>query len=436
MGKKKISNNRINFQDILLLIFFVSISAFRLNWYIALGSFILIFVYSILKDGKIYITSALKWGLLFWGYYLLSILWAHDISDTLRYISAIVYTIGIFCFMPKLIHNQEELVKTLKILFYSLVITAAIVFIRTPLSEFGTERVGSIIGLNENSFGMRMAIGAMLGVYLYKTANIKKSKILYIILIIALAALTLLSGSKKALLLLILGIAAVMFIYSKGIQKIQKTISLVAIAAIILFIIFNNPVLYSTIGNRIERTFLTVTGNNSNNTSLKVIGKTVGTTDKSLIERKYYINQGIELFKKYPLFGYGGNNFATKMREIGYSHVAYSHNNYVELLCTLGIVGFILYYSYWAITIVRLIKMHKRTNERQLKRMSLLLLSILCIYLILEYGNVSYIQEFNMLILSIADIFIYINAQDNKKCISGNSKLSINKKVKNETIES
>ena len=98
-------NKKYFIRNLLLFLFLVSISAFRLNYYIALPAFLLILIYSFIIDGKIAVTGILKWGIVFWGYYLLSILWCHDVSDVLRYASAIVYIIGIFLFFAEV--NQR-----------------------------------------------------------------------------------------------------------------------------------------------------------------------------------------------------------------------------------------------------------------------------------------------------------------------------------------
>lgn len=164
-------------------------------------------------------------------------------------------------------------------------------------------------------------------------------------------------------------------------------------------------------GYRLERFFLTLNSENSESTTLNTVNGRVGTTDKSLIERNYYMNEAMTLFAEHPAFGYGGNNFVTYMREKKYRHVAYSHNNYTEILCTLGVVGFVIYYSYWIWAIIKLIRIKRSTNDDSVKKYSELFLSVLLLLLILDYGNVSYTLEFNMFILCIVDIFIRLNGK-------------------------
>lgn len=405
MGKT-VSKYSVKIKDFLLLLFLISISAFRLNIYIALTAYMLILIYSIMFDHKIAVTNILKWGIVFWGYYLLSSIWSNNPSDTFRYFSAIVYILGIYIFLPKIVTSKEEIDNVIKLIFYSIAFTAIYLLIITPLSQFGIERLGTTIGLNENAFGIRMAIGAFISFYILKNNDIHINKFFLIAFLIIFIILTLFSGSKKALVFVTLSIFAMEFMNASGLKKLFKT-SLITILIIgLLFLIFNNKNLYSVIGYRIERTFLTLNQSNSNNTTLIINNGSVGTTDKSLLERKFYIKEANELFKKNVLIGYGGNGFVTHMREIGYYHVAYSHNNYTELLCTLGIVGFLIYYSYWLVTLFRLIKIRRQCINFTEKKTATFFIIIIMMLLILDYGCVSYILEFNLLLLCLADIFV------------------------------
>lgn len=62
--------------------------------------------------------------------------------------------------------------------------------------------------------------------------------------------------------------------------------------------------------------------------------------DGSTQERMYLMQQGVQVWKEHPFLGVGWNNFR-------YYNDAqlYAHNNYIELLASLGIVGFLLYYA-------------------------------------------------------------------------------------------
>lgn len=399
MGNIKISSNKI--LRILLLFFLISITAFRLNFYIAVPAYVLILVYSIFIDCKISISKILKWGVLFWGYYLLSIFWSVNINDTLNYVTAIIYEIGILVFFPKIVNSEADVIVTIELIWYSLVFSALFTLLLTPLSYYGTERLGSALNLNSNLFGYRMALGALFSWYITRTIGKPRSKkdlmkkIFVIIMLIIFTFLTFFSGSKKALFFVVGSIAMYEIIVTKGIKKFLKFIGVVVCLIIVIFLIFNNQKMYNVIGERIERMILTISNNN-----------TVNTTDKSYTERQFYIEEAIDYWKQSPIFGNGGNTFVTRMRNINYSHIAYSHNNYTELLCTLGIVGLVLYYSYWLKTFLGLIKIFKSEKKQREKNIALLFSIIILLQFILDYGMVSYIIEFNIMLLCLFDSYV------------------------------
>ena len=88
----------------------------------------------------------------------------------------------------------------------------------------------------------------------------------------------------------------------------------------------NVPWLYTIAGSRFE-TMLNA-----------VLGKTV--EEGSLMSRLHYIHLGWEYFLQRPWTGYGLDCF----RYLRYAYETYSHNNYIELLFSGGIIGFVLYY--------------------------------------------------------------------------------------------
>jgi len=222
-----------------------------------------------------------------------------------------------------------------------------------------------------------------------------------ICIFILFGTIALFSGSKKALLTLILGTITFEVLISKGWDALIKILLIGIMGYALIWYIFNNPMLYSVLGRRIEKTVLTISGTAREND-----------IDGSYRERKFYMKEAMQLFYKYPILGYGGNSFVTLMRDINYKHVAYSHNNFTELLATLGIVGFILYYYYWVKIIYKLsrkIMKNKVTNSKYY-----LFFTILVILMILDYGNVSYISEFNVIFLCLAENALNILNKDDK----------------------
>lgn len=392
---KKLSIKKNTIMQLTLLLYFISISAFQLgvgfDAYFVRIIFAVLILLTLISYKKIILNGQIKWCLLFWGWYFLSMLWAKDYNDTLYYLNRFIQILGISICLPLLVKNKQDVNKVLRLVILSILVTAVVLMIKTPSNAWGTERVGSAIGLGPNDLGMKMAIGAVISLYLIRDINIEKNrnpkKILYLSCIMLFSIIALFSGSKKALFILIAGLIGFEVIATKGVKLLLKicTIFLVLYGGFV--IILNNDNLYSVLGRRVEKTILTITGQ---------AGKK--DIDTSLTERQFYIKQATILFKNNILIGYGGNNFVTYMREISYRHIAYSHNNFTEILCTLGIVGFFIYYSIW---IYLLIKLLKNYHIHKLK-IDLLFILILSIIILMDYANVSYFNEFNMIILILA----------------------------------
>lgn len=392
---KNLSINKNTITQFILLLYFISISAFQLgigfDAYFVRIIFIILIGLTLISYKKIILNGQIKWCLLFWGWYFLSMIWAKDYNDTLYYLNRFVQILGISICLPLLVKSKEDVNKTLHLIVLSILVTAIVLIIKTPNSAWGTERVGSAIGLGPNDLGMKMGIGAVISLYLIHNINNGKNrnskKILYILCIILFSAIAMFSGSKKALFILVAGLIGFEILATKGIKLLLKICAIFLLLYGSIFLIMNNNNLYSVLGRRIEKTILTITGQ---------AGKK--DIDTSLTERQFYIEQAIKLFKNNILIGYGGNNFVTYMREISYRHIAYSHNNFTEMLCTLGILGFLIYYSMWIYLLIILFKNYRRYKSKT----ELLFILILTIILIMDYANVSYFNEFNMLLFILA----------------------------------
>ena len=136
-------------------------------------------------------------------------------------------------------------------------------------------------------------------------------------------------------------------------------------AVLFISLIFNNPVLYDLIGYRFEGMLLALT---------------TGQGDGSTMERMNMIQDAAKFWETHPIFGIGLNLFSVKG-----DYGAYSHNNYLELLSTTGLLGFITYYSYHIKTIYNLGRTLK--SNRQDNIFGLLIIGSMLFY---DIGAVSY----------------------------------------------
>lgn len=403
---------KIMFKDIVyftLLLYFIAISAYQLGTgfdaiFVRI-SFLLLFILSLFYKKKLLITKQLIWVILFWGFYILSLLWASNKTDTLRYINNIFQIIGLSIIFPCIVEKKEDISIVLKLYVFSLLYTCVLLIVRSPMSLWGTERVGEVIGLNSNTLGVRLAIASI--IIFYYLSNLKKNNIQnykiikktsLILILILFIIITFFTGSKKGFFMTFIGIFLFEILSEKGFKLLIKMSLISCLLLFSIFLTFKIPQLYNVIGYRLERMYMTILYPNSKNLR-----------DYSMIERRYYVEEAKKIIAEKPLLGSGGNNFVTHMREINYSHIAYSHNNYYELLSTLGIVGTLLYYYYWFYILYLLFKISLKKKDRQ----SILFLILIVVLLITDYWHVCYISEINNIFLILFSIHCIYYRKDN-----------------------
>jgi O-antigen ligase len=116
-------------------------------------------------------------------------------------------------------------------------------------------------------------------------------------------------------------------------------------------------------------------------------------SDHSTIERLYFINESWNMFLRKPITGWGIGSFSEHLRQVGYSFIAiYSHNNYLEMLACLGLVGFLLYYSvYFKILLNTILSWQKDKNNFCVLVFVLILTLLFCEIGVVTYNAYMYI---------------------------------------------
>ena len=121
-----------------------------------------------------------------------------------------------------MINNKKDVDIVITLLILSLIISMIVLFIKTPLSTWGTERVGYSIGLNPNALGLRYSMGVIMCFYYFHSISSNCNIIFYkkfflkLILVISMLLFSLVilySGSKKALFCLVFGLLFYVFVW-------------------------------------------------------------------------------------------------------------------------------------------------------------------------------------------------------------------------------
>lgn len=262
--------------------------------------------------------------------------------------------------------------------------------------EGGINRIGSSGSGNVNTIGTYLTIFAIPMLYQVIVKKEKKYLPIFIIQLIFI----LLTGSKKGLVLVLLGII-IIYLYQKGF-KLRNMLKIALIVAFIIVMILKVGFLYNTIGFRIID-FLNTIGFNIEGAH----------NSHSTIKRISMYESVPSLFVNEPILGSGWGYFS-KFSGLN----VYSHSNYIEILITFGIVGFVLYYSMY-VTILK--KAFKKMKKHEM--------IIPFCYMLLFIVNDFLVITFSQVPIVYIIIFLLYQLLNNKQNINLN--LIIDQKEKN-----
>lgn len=243
----------------------------------------------------------------------------------------------------------------------------------------GGNRIGDSASGNVNT--LAIYLGSMSIPCIFKVFMENKFK--YLIPYILSVILIFMTGSKKGLLFIILGIA-ILSILKYGF-KLYKYLIPILVGVLIIFLILNIEYFYNILGFRIidflgSVGFKTVNSNYSYSTNIRLL----------------MMKLGYDAFLTKPLFG-GGWFYFSYYSGLG----TYSHNNFLELLTTYGLSGFILYYSIFIFLLSKLKKILKRDNYAKL------LFGLIIVILVNDIAAVTFSYNiFNYQVLAIAYLYI------------------------------
>ncbi|MBN8210242.1 O-antigen ligase family protein [Bacillus sp. NTK071] len=260
----------------------------------------------------------------------------------------------------------------------NLFINAALVFgvinlLTTPLSSGFSSRLG---GDKSNILSLSCSLALVMCFYFYLRGKGRKINMVRIMILTSIIILT---GTRKGLLLVV--ISSVILIYLMYPGKRTRNILLILVFSFIGYlIIMNVPIIYNSIGVRVEQLLNYTLGENVD--------------EASMLSRIKLIEVGWEYITERPWQGYGLGSFVY----LPYSGGTYSHNNYIEMLFTGGIIGTTLYYISYLIAVIKGYMLSRKYE------IVCLFVSIQVAFLIIDYAWVSYIERIPL------TIFMYLLA--------------------------
>lgn len=216
------------------------------------------------------------------------------------------------------------------------------------------------------AFGFLIAFATMM-------AN-RKIRLWCIAAMVTMLPMIMFTGSRKSILLIAVGILAFMMLWGSNRALVGKVILGIA-AVCFLFILIERIPAFSNISGHFDDLFNLLSGS--------------GNLDKGDLNRIRFIEEGWNLFLERPIIGHG---FISSYYYFG----TYTHCNYIELLMNNGIVGFGIYYFLRGKIITKTIKLFDRTDY-----LIALCLTFSLLLLISDIAVVTYYNRFIIVIIAI-----------------------------------
>lgn len=284
--------------------------------------------------------------------------------------------------------TQQGIVRCLKLVSWAATLDVLYIFIMTPPDEWFNGYFGmELTGQNANVIGMILTVTTMITAYF---AYYCKQRVYYISLALQVFA-ALLTSSRKTFVAICMGFIMLIFLKDRSVKLLFRILFVTLAIIAVIYAIMNIPQLYLAIGQRFESMLNYLTDTD---------------VDNSMYMRRMFIYYAKQFFAEHPILGNGPNSFALRIVDI-LGESDYAHNNYYEILVSYGIVGFMLYYGMYAYIVAKLIKAVVVSENGGAK----LMLTVMTVILICEYGIVLYYSVYAMVFLSVA--FMFVCAYDN-----------------------
>ena len=292
-----------------------------------------------------------------------------NMERTLRFFQLMIGSFMLlFIYVVVLIHNP----KLLKTIAYAFILSA-ILFILTMDMSPENQESDRVMGItsNPNIFGLFM-IYAIFGVaFLWKEAN-KKLRI-FLVSVVVLSFYGIISAASRKSMISVgvfLSLWAVLLFVSE--KNFLKTSAFVVSIMFVSYFIYNVFYLDSIMMLRFEY------------------------AEESGKGRYDIATEGFKLFKSSPLIGVGLGTFQE------YSDSGkYAHNDFFELIATLGLFGLIIYVSiyYWLISTINKVK--KNVKNKNVIYILNTFIFIIITMIVLGVGRPHFFDTFSMSLFGI-----------------------------------
>lgn len=272
-------------------------------------------------------------------------------------------------------------------------IMLVILFITGKLTAEPNEgRLGEELFGNANIMAVMMMIAVLYTLWLlvFGKSNIAWKVVLVFCAIIDYYGMFLSGGRKYILVPLLFLYILLLFKRDKKGRKhiIMSTVIVAAIAIGVYLLIMKVPLFYEIIGSRMESFFSFMEGDYES-------------ADGSSKIRAQMIEMGLKKWPESPLWGHGFDSFKYYNQEVT-GRFYYSHNNFVEMLYNVGLIGFVAYY--W-IYVKYLLASFRKKDTVSIANRAFVIAAVLSM-LIYEYGAINYTSTVTIIMFYIAELML------------------------------
>lgn len=296
--------------------------------------------------------------------------------------------------------SYKELKTVLYAFYFSAIIIMLYAMMYLDASSLGDGRIDSAITdnditeeLNFNYVAGRLVFAIYIGYFLFWRFSSRVSILKYFHLLISLLMLfiIIITGSRAALGILILPI--IVFFFVSGGHLMKNIFIILAVLLLLCFLVLKVPIFYNAIGVRIEDAINIIRGTDN------------GYEDTS---RLILVMLGIEWFMQKPFLGYGINCFRLLSYKLGgFKDYYYAHNNYIELMVDVGIIGlFIYYFAHYS-----LYRSYKQIRLRK-KKVGVVVITLLVAMLFSDLFWVGYYNNLSQFLLCTSFAITHIERKD------------------------
>ena len=342
-----VSNKQINYVFVVLFLSVALNPEWNSNPLIWWGSFLFAVATLIYSNSfKISIPNRnfLAWSGSFFIVCVLSCIYAINATQSIDILKTLIPLFVFLLILDGVIKTKEDLEKYIMLYLISTFILIIYVYVNVDLKSFQLAQHGfvSMNMWNGNDVGTKCAIFVIISLYFIKNNNSLFKRLVLLAALGLSLYLVFCTASRKAILIVVLGLCLLLYLNHPS-KRLRNIFIIVAVLYSGYTLVMTIPEWYNTIGWRLEGAIAIITGR--------------GSADSSALLRAEYIEVGWEAFKENPILGYGINNYRLiNLQATG--HQTYSHNNFIEILVGIGIVGFFIYYSFYLKLTVDYIKVY------------------------------------------------------------------------------